>query len=140
MRGFSLIEMLIAVCIAGILMAVALPGYSSYMRRTHRFEAQAALLRAAQWMERAASVNGQYPPAGSLPANVHEQAGDYYELRLLTPDPLQKRTSSFRILAVRKANSSQADDPCGDLTLDQTGHRDVSDASPTHAAARCWVH
>ena len=140
MRGFSLIELLVALCIAGILMALVLPGYASYMQRTHRFKAQAALMRAAQWMERAATVNGKYPPADDFPKSLLQLSGDRYTLRIVSPDPSQNRSSSYRLFADRIAHGGQADDPCGDLSLDQSGHRGVSGASANYTAASCWAH
>ena len=45
--GFSLIELLIAVAIVGILAGVAYPSYTDYVKRSNRSEAQRELLRLA---------------------------------------------------------------------------------------------
>ena len=51
--GFTLVEIMIAVVIIGILTAVALPSYSSYVMRARLAEAQAALAEARANADRA---------------------------------------------------------------------------------------
>jgi type IV pilus assembly protein PilE len=60
-RGFTLMELLIVVVIVAILAAIAIPSYQTYIGRANRSHAQAAVLRVAQWMERAATAQGRYP-------------------------------------------------------------------------------
>ena len=43
-RGFTLIELMVAVAIVGILAAIAFPSYGSYVRKSKRATAQAALV------------------------------------------------------------------------------------------------
>lgn len=47
-RGFSLIELMIAVAIVGILVAIAVPSYQDHLRKGRRADAQAFLTQVAQ--------------------------------------------------------------------------------------------
>ena len=59
-RGFTLVELLIAVAIIAILAAAAIPFYNNYTVRTYRSEGQGDLLMCALGMERHMSVNFTY--------------------------------------------------------------------------------
>lgn len=50
-QGFSLIELMIAVAILGIISAIAMPSYSRYVQKAKRTEAKAEVLRIAQLQE-----------------------------------------------------------------------------------------
>ena len=59
-RGFSLIELMIAVAIAGILLAVALPAYQDSTRKGRRADGFAAVAAIQQSQERWRANNPQY--------------------------------------------------------------------------------
>ena len=58
--GFSLIELMVTVAIVAILLAIAVPAYSSYVLRSHRVEARTALTDLAGREEKYYSVYNQY--------------------------------------------------------------------------------
>ena len=64
-RGFTLIEVMIAVAIVGILVAVAFPAYNQSVRKSRRSDAKAALLDLAQREERYFSTTNQYTDVGA---------------------------------------------------------------------------
>ena len=49
-RGFSLMELMIAVAVAGILLAVAVPTYQNYLNTNRRAVAGACLIELSQYM------------------------------------------------------------------------------------------
>jgi type IV pilus assembly protein PilE len=62
--GFTLIELMIAVTIVGILASVAIPSYLAYVKKGKRAEAQGALVTFANAMEQWRLQNGSYCDAG----------------------------------------------------------------------------
>lgn len=66
MKGFTLIELVIAVAIIGILAAIAYPSYQNSIRRTHHSDAQAALQSFAAAMERKFTENNNYCNNGTV--------------------------------------------------------------------------
>lgn len=62
-RGFSLIELMVAVAVVGILSMVAYPSYINYMIRSNRNVAKSDLMELQQNMERNYSLTNRYDQA-----------------------------------------------------------------------------
>ena len=109
--GFTLIELMIAVAIVGILAAVAYPAYGQYVKRTQRTDAHFSLLAARQAMERCRSTTYSYATC-SIDTWADSQEG-YYTLALAAGTT----GSSFEIVAT--AVGPQANDTeCPTITID----------------------
>lgn len=64
-QGFTLMELMIAVAVVGILAAIAIPAYKGYVQRGARAAVQADLVAAATTMERLKAQNFTYAGAAA---------------------------------------------------------------------------
>ena len=137
--GFTLIEVMIVVAIVGILAAIAYPSYQESVRKSRRAEAKAALVNAAQQLERLYTQNNSYAAAtiGDLATNTirdhvpadRPHANATY-LIALNPAP----TATTYTLTATRAGAQASDMTCGDYTLTNTGVKSVSAGT----VASCW--
>jgi len=123
-RGFTLIEVLIAVAIFGIITALAAPGYKDYVDKTRRSDAHLSLLSAAQSMERCRSAQFSYE-ACPLPANLQESEEGQYDITVATT------RSTFLLTATPKAAQAH-DADCTTITLDDMAQQGFTGPGP------CW--
>ncbi len=147
-RGFTLIEMMIAVAIVALLAALAYPSYKEQIARTRRGDARAVLLEDAQWLERQFTLSNAYnlKANGTTAINDNELpikeapkdgSAKYYDIKVFFPDTANPGRS-FRLDAVRKLTGPMSDDKCGTLTLSNTGAKGVTSNAPGTDAAYCW--
>jgi len=125
--GMTLIELVIVMAVIGILIAIAVPSYRSHMLRVHRSEAIRLLLQASMCQERVYASNGSYDTNQCYPASEYQQ----YQLSY-TP----AETQSGIYLAVATPAGAQLADPCGSLSLDQNGARNIS--GENISSMKCW--
>ncbi len=74
LKGFTLIELVIAIAIVGILTAIAVPSYQSFIRKSNRKAAATCSLEQSQFAERYFTTNLTYvglpAPAGGCVADL----------------------------------------------------------------------
>lgn len=129
-RGFTLIELMIVVAIVGILAAIAYPSYQDSIRKSRRGDAQAVLVEAAQWMERYFTEENTFATAGGtfpFTKSPKEGTDTYYVISIDASD-----ATTFTLKAVPQG--AQSSDPCGFLTLKQSGAKEVESST----VDACW--
>ena len=136
--GFTLIELMIVVAIVGLLTAVALPSYRSYVVRASRGVAKADLMELRQFMERNYTLTNRYDqlPAGttititSLPFQVSPRSGATKYNIVFGAGPTQ---TTYTLTA--NPTTTQVDAECGSLSV--TG-ASVMTISGTGDPGNCW--
>ena len=150
--GFTLIELMIAVAIVGILAAIAFPSYQESVRKSRRADAEGALLGFANAMERHFTEFNSYCDAAAAGGTVVALCGtgteDTGAPAIYAPPAATAVNYTFTILAVTPtpttyilqaapvAGSSQANDKCGTLTVNNTGAKTNSNGLPQ--PDECW--
>jgi type IV pilus assembly protein PilE len=147
--GFTLVELMVAVVVVTILIAIAVPSYSNSVRKSRRTEAKTALLDLASREERFLSTNGAYTndsgnlgfasSTGSSTYQVTVGSG-YYQVSVCVAATIPGScgasqavgTGATYLLTAAPIGAQAKDTTCGTFTLDNTG------AQGAAATSGCW--
>ncbi len=137
-KGFTLIELMIALAIVGILAAIGYPSYQDSVQKSRRADCEGALIGFSGAMERYFTTNNFY--TGAALAGADTGAPTIYP----TQCPIDGGNPSYN-LTIQAASATQytlqaapingqATDTCGTLTLTQANVKTASGGT----VANCW--
>jgi type IV pilus assembly protein PilE len=149
-RGFTLIELIVAMVILATLAAIAIPAYSSYVLKSHRTEAKSALLDLASLEERFFSTNNTYSnlPTDlgySGPANTAFPVGSgWYQITNLQvfpavpPSPTSPGgTPATYTITATAVNQQTSDTNCLTFSINSAGQQTAT-GGDSNASIDCW--
>ncbi|ADE12395.1 type IV pilin protein [Sideroxydans lithotrophicus] len=148
-NGFTLIELMVVVVIAGVIAAIAYPSYLQYLTRNNRSAAESYMLGVANKEEQYVLDVRQYfsaPTTSAGCSNILAGAA-LTSIGITPPASVSKNYSidicansaatpaTYLITATPTGTQLANDTKCGSLTLKQDGTKGMSTASPVTS---CW--
>lgn len=136
-HGFSLIELMIAVAVVGILAAIAYPSYQDYVRKSRRSAAQSVLLEVAQKEQQifldirgyAAAADNAAIQTSPLRVALPSDIGNFYDFSVTVSTP---SGAPPEFLAEANPKSGQSADKCGKMSITHLGVKSAA------VSSGCW--
>lgn len=133
-RGFTLIELMVAVAILAIVMGIAIPSYNQWVLESGRADAKGVLMQTAQTLERCFTRYSAYDDEDcslGQGATVMSE-NDKYEMTVT-------RVNANQFLLTAVPQGGQANDTdCANFTLDHRGQKGANGGTDPAVVEECW--
>lgn len=131
-RGFTLIEMIVVVAIAGILAALATQMYSDQVISSRRTDGRATLMNVAAVLDKCRAVYGIYNHDNCSigDGDVIDTSDEFYQVTV------ESDATTFLLTADPTPGSPQvADTECTSITINHLAQQDGTGSDPDN---NCW--
>ncbi len=143
-QGFSLLDLVIAMAIMGILASIAVPSFNQNVRKARRSDALQTLLEISQQQERFFFRNNRYScdlqAAGELNRGTTQSLEGHYTISMtpVVASPCPNATT-YTITAVAAVGDDQGEDTtCNSMSLSSTGLKSAQDVGANDTTTKCW--
>lgn len=130
-KAFTLVELMVAVAIVGILGAIAYPSYIDHVIKSNRSAAESFMVALANKQEQYLLDNRQYTATSTDLMPTPDDVAKHYGITITTV----AAPPSYTITATPIGSQLSRDTKCGTLTLTQTGTKGISG---TGSVGYCW--
>jgi type IV pilus assembly protein PilE len=140
-RGFTLVEMLIALAVLGLLIAFALPSYQDSVRRSNRAEAIEVLTRLQQAQERRRANEPSYTDDLSMLNIEGTTRSGYYEVVINSADASSYIATATAVSGTRQAGDTRCTSMRVRVVNGNIGYASACSSCTigTTDPNRCWV-
>lgn len=135
-KGFTLVELMIAVVIVGILASVAIPAYTQYTVRAKRAAAESFIMSVANKQEQYILDARQYTETlgtGGLGLTAPADVSAHYSITITTN--MTATPPTYIIEAAPTGSQATNDTKCGTVSINQAG---TKGETGTGALGDCW--
>ncbi len=130
-RGFTLIEILIALVVLSILTIVSYPSYVAWIVKAHRSDAMATMTQDQTLLERCYAQSFTYVGCASLPAFPQTSTQGFYSIAL------SNLTATTYTLTATPIGPQVRDTICATMSIDQSGQKTAANNAAASQTA-CW--
>ena len=138
-QGFTLIELMLVVAVAGVLSGVAYPSFMGQLQKIRRADAMLSILQVQAAQERWRANNLTYGTLADVDVSATSAAG-HYTLEIAAPS-----SNGYEIVAVATGNQAH-DTACRNLRLRveggnliQASGRDAATTNAPQQNRQCWI-